>query len=69
MIPATKNKFHDSFFQSYLKKGILAGKQAAQICLRLDDMPKGLFPIIKSIGTIKPIIVPPTYHGHGSDIF
>src|SRR5437868_6711588 len=64
-IPPAKNKFHASFFQSYLKKEILAGKQAAQICLRLDDMPKSLLPRINSNGTIKPINGPETYQGQG----
>lgn len=64
-MPATKSKFHISFFQSYLKKEILEGKQAAQICLRVADMPNDLFPINSNAGTISPIKGPDTYHGHG----
>lgn len=63
--PVTKNKFHASFFHSYLKKGIFDGKQAAQICLRADDIPKALLPNINRTGTIRPISGPATYHGHG----
>ena len=57
-IPTTKNRFQDSFFQSYLKKSTLAGKQAAQICFRLDEMPKALLPKISKIGTVNPIKIP-----------
>ena len=42
-----------------------AGKQAAQTCLRLDEMPNVLLPSIRSAGTINPIIIPATYHGQG----
>ena len=48
-MPATKNKFQVSFFQSYLKKEILPGKQAAHTCRKLDDMPKLLLPNINKI--------------------
>ena len=36
-IPTTKNKFHESFFQSYLKKSIFAGMQAAQTCRSVEE--------------------------------
>src|SRR5688572_5276776 len=65
MIPPTKKRFHISFFQSYLKKGILAGRQAAHTCLSDDDIPKALLPISKSNGTISPIKGPATYQGQG----
>ena len=64
-IPPTKKRFHISFFQSYLKKGILAGRQAAQTCLSDDDIPKALLPMSKSNGTISPIKGPATYQGQG----
>src|SRR5687768_16461187 len=38
-IPVTKNKFHISFLQLYLKKEIFAGKQAAHICLNEEEIP------------------------------
>jgi hypothetical protein len=52
----------------YLKKLRLAGKQAAQICLRLEEMPNVLFPTNNKVGTINPIIVPATYQGQGLEI-
>ena len=58
MIPATKKRFHDSFFQSYLKKLILAGIQAAQTCRSEEEIPKVLFPRINKSGTVKPIKSP-----------
>jgi hypothetical protein len=65
MIPAAKSRFQDSAFQSYLKKLALPGKQAAQMCLRDDDIPNVLFPKINKTGTIKPIKGPEMYQGHG----
>ena len=65
-IPNTKNRFHTSLFQSYLKKGILAGMQDAQICRRDELIPNDLFPRIKRAGTVKPISGPAIYQGHGS---
>ncbi len=67
-IPKTNIKFQASFFQSYLKNEILAGKQAAQMCRSDDETPKDLFPINKSVGTVKPMSGPATYHGHGEVI-
>ncbi len=67
-IPRTKNKFQISFFHSYLKKGILAGIQEAQMCLKELEMPKDLFPMINKTGTVSPIIGPATYQGHGFEI-
>jgi hypothetical protein len=64
-IPATKKRFQISFVHSYLKKGILAGKQAAHIWRKEEEMPKALFPIINSTGTVNPISGPATYHGQG----
>ena len=55
MMPATKNKFHESFFQSYLKKSIFAGIQAAQTCLSVEEIPKDLLPKINKTGMVKPI--------------
>lgn len=66
MIPPTKNKFQDSFFQSYLKNEISLGKQAAQICRKFDEMPKCLLPKINKVGTINPMIIPAVYQGQGS---
>ena len=63
-IPDTKNKFHSSFFQSYLKKGILAGIQAAHICRNDEEIPKDLLPISNN-GTINPINGPAIYQGQG----
>ncbi len=64
-IPKTKNKFQISFFQLYLKNGMLAGKQAAQMCLNDELIPNDLLPKIKSAGTVKPISGPATYQGQG----
>ena len=64
-IPATKKRFQISFFHSYLKNGILAGTQAAQICRRDELMPNDLLPKINNVGTVNPIKGPATYHGHG----
>lgn len=57
-IPTTKNKFQLSFFQLYLKKGILAGTQAAQIWRNDEDIPNGLLPKRSNIGTVRPIKTP-----------
>jgi hypothetical protein len=65
-IPNTKNRFQLSFFQSYLKNEILEGKQAAQACLREEEIPNCLLARSSNKGTIKPIIGPATYHGQGS---
>ena len=43
-IPPTKKRFHTSFFQSYLKKEIFIGTQAAHICRNEEETPKDLFP-------------------------
>src|SRR5215472_6185726 len=67
-MPATKKRFQASLFHLYLKNGISAGKQAAQICLSEDDTPKRLLPIISSRGTMSPIRGPATYQGHGDAI-
>jgi hypothetical protein len=64
-MPSTKNKFHASFFQSYLKKGMLAGKHAAQMCRSDELMPKDLLPMISKVGTVNPINGPATYQGQG----
>src|SRR5690606_12000859 len=64
-MPNTKNKFHTSFFQSYLKNGMLAGIHEAQMCRNDELMPNDLLPIIKSAGTVKPINGPATYQGQG----
>src|SRR4051794_18121984 len=64
-IPATKNKFHNSFFQLYLKNLMSEGMNAAHICLKFDEIPKLLLPNISSNGTTNPIRVPVIYHGHG----
>src|SRR5690606_21400410 len=64
-MPNTKNKFHTSFFQSYLKNGMLAGIHEAQMCRNDELMPNDLLPIIKSTGTVKPISGPATYHAQG----
>src|SRR5690606_17057479 len=64
-MPNTKNKFHTSFFQSYLKNGMLAGIHEAQTCRNDELMPNDLLPIIKSTGTVKPISGPATYQGQG----
>jgi hypothetical protein len=45
---------------------MLAGMQAAQMWRIEELMPKDLLPIIRSNGTIKPIIGPATYQGQGS---
>ena len=64
-IPSTNTKFQISFFQSYLKNGILAGKQAAQMCRSDELIPKDLLPNINNTGTVSPINGPATYQGHG----
>lgn len=64
-IPKTKNKFHTSFRQLYLKKGILVGRHAAQICLSDELIPKDLLPNINNAGTVSPMSGPATYQGQG----
>jgi hypothetical protein len=64
-MPATKNNYQASLFQLYLKKEILAGKQAAQICRKEDDIPNALLPSSNKAGTISPISGPATYQGQG----
>ena len=63
--PKTKIKFQISFFQSYLKNGISAGKQAAQTWRSDDEIPNDLLPISKRVGTVSPISGPATYQGQG----
>ena len=65
IIPVAKNKFHTSFFQSYLKNRILDGRTTAQIWRREEDTPKLLLPITSSNGTVNPISGPAIYQGHG----
>lgn len=65
MMPNTKNMFHTSFFQLYLKNGMFAGKHAAQAWRRLAEIPKCLLPNISKAGTVSPINGPATYQGHG----
>src|SRR6476469_3503635 len=64
-MPTTKNKFHNSFFQSYLKNSMFPGINAAHTCRNVDEMPKRLLPNTSSNGTIKPIRRPVTYQGQG----
>lgn len=64
-IPAAKKRFHTSFFQSYLKNEILAGKHEAHICRKDELIPNDLFPRMSNSGTISPINGPDTYQGHG----
>lgn len=68
-IPMTKKKFQISFFQSYLKKGIFAGKHAAHACRRLALMPKFLFPKMSKAGTVRPTSGPAIYHGQGCEMY
>ena len=63
--PSTNTKFQISFFQSYLKNGILAGTHAAHTCRSDDEIPKDLLPMSKSVGTVRPISGPATYQGQG----
>jgi hypothetical protein len=42
---------------------MLAGKQAAQICRKLEERPKTLLPDSKRTGTINPINGPEIHHG------
>src|SRR5690554_1215141 len=67
-IPNTKTIFHISFFQSYLKNGMFAGIQDAQMCLKEELIPKDLFPKINKVGTVKPTRGPATYQGQGCKI-
>lgn len=64
-MPATKNKFQLSFFQSYLKNEISAGMHIAHICLSDDDTPNALLPANSRAGTKRPISGPPAYQGQG----
>lgn len=57
-MPATKNRFQLSFFQSYLKNGTLAGMHMAQMWLSADEIPNFLLPKSNSVGTVKPIKTP-----------
>ncbi|MFM2118336.1 MAG: hypothetical protein RL316_1526, partial [Bacteroidota bacterium] len=63
--PPTKNKFHTSFFQSYLKKEIFDGIQIAHTCLSDEEIPNVLLPRISNRGTVRPISGPDTYQGQG----
>lgn len=65
IVPAIKKRFQASFLQSYLKNEMLAGIQAAQICLRLEETPKGLLPNINNTGTVNPINGPEIHQGQG----
>jgi hypothetical protein len=49
----------------YWKKGIFAGKQAAQTCLNDEEMPNVLLPSNNKKGTVNPIKGPATYQGQG----
>src|SRR5690606_3951953 len=64
-IPSTKIRFHISFFHSYLKKGMFAGKHMAQACRSDELIPNDLFPKSNNAGTVKPTRGPATYHGQG----
>ena len=64
-IPKTKKRFHASFFQLYLKNGMLEGKHAAQICRSEEETPNDLFPAMSNAGTTRPIRGPAIHHGHG----
>jgi len=48
-----------------LKNEILAGTHEAQMCRNDELMPNDLLPIIKSVGTVKPINGPATYQAQG----
>jgi hypothetical protein len=63
--PTTNTRFHDSAFQSYFKKSKLLGTQAAHMCLNEELMPNVLFSKMRCSGTIKPMMGPATYQGHG----
>ncbi len=66
--PTTKNRFHRSIRQSYAKYGNrFPGSTAAQMCLNEEDTPNDLLPIRSSIGTVRPIMGPDIYQGHGFD--
>jgi len=65
IIPAAKKRFQLLAFQLYLKNEISAGKQAAQICRSVDEIPKTLLPAMSRSGTISPIRGPAIYQGHG----
>ena len=64
-IPATKNKFQDSAFQLYFKKGIPAGNIAAHTCRYEADAAKGLLSNHWSSTITSPINGPATYQGQG----
>src|SRR6476661_5270688 len=65
-MPAAKNKLQVCLRQSYLKKSMPAGKQAAHTCRMADETPNNLLPAINSTGTVRPTNTPPAYHGQGS---
>jgi hypothetical protein len=52
----------------YLRKGIFAGKHIAQTWRNVLEMPSILFPVSNSKGTVRPMIGPAMYHGHGRRI-
>ena len=54
--------------QLYVKNGRFAGRQAAQICRRLDEIPNDLLPSSSSVGTVSPMQVPATYQGQGREM-
>ena len=68
--PATKNRFHASLRQLYLKNGMFAGRHAAQMCRRLEEIPNDLLPSSSSVGTVSPMQVPAAmYEGQAGDEF
>src|SRR5690606_28647395 len=64
-IPPTKNRFQAYRFQSYLKNGIFAGTQAAQMCVSEEEILRCLLPSNSKAGTASPITAPATYQGQG----
>lgn len=64
-IPSVKNKFHFSFFQSYLNNEILAGMHTAQTWRSVELMPNFLLPISSKVGTVSPTKIPATAQCQG----
>lgn len=63
--PTAKRIFHNLSFQLYLRNGMFAGKHIAHTCRNVLDIPSILLPKSRSAGTVRPIIGPAMYQGHG----
>ena len=65
-MPHRNVRFHTpTRFQSYLKNSRPHGATAAHTCLKLLEIPNGLFPSSSNAGTMRPMSGPAMYQGSG----